>query len=93
MLEMLNEIGQDFYSTPEWYRFGTLVKKKKVEKDAVDFKTNTPVKVLRSELAHCSASLIQETNAFNTRLVMSKAILKEEMAPVYDMFKPGEAAN
>jgi len=87
MLNMLKQIGVEYNGTPEWYRFGTLVKKKKVTKVATDLKTKQQVTVLRTELAHCSASvLVGEVDA-GVRLLVAKSLSEEENPEVYHLFR------
>jgi len=93
MLQMLKEKNIDWYSSPNWYRFGTLIKKRKIEKEAINQLTREAVTVLRTETVHASASIIESFSPERVQLVMAKSLTKEEFPGVYDIFSTGDVAD
>jgi hypothetical protein len=84
---MLAEVGVPWEETPDWFKFGTIVKKKRILKPAVNLKTGQPVVAERVEMSSASAGLLQgKFSEENIKLLISKLLTEEELPQFYSKF-------
>lgn len=84
---MMKNKGYDWKTSPEWFRYGVLLKRKAVMKKTMNPWKNEPIEVERTEVAVAPASVLKKQ--FSQRhisFMMAKVLTKENFPEFYDLF-------
>lgn len=94
---MMRSKGYDWRTSPEWFRYGVILKRKAVMKKTLNPWKNEQMEVERTEIAVAPASVLKKQ--FSQRhisFLMTKVLTKENFPEFYDLFETipsGEVAE